>query len=131
MNHRPRLLITMGDVAGIGPEIIAKAWPALADVGRPVVVGDPGWLRRALDLVRVAAEVREVRSPGDVEPAPDRIPCLRAGEADLDDVVPGRVSAAAGRAAFNFLCRAIDLTLAGAADAIVTAPLHKEGLRAA
>ena len=131
MNDRPRLLITMGDVAGIGPEIIAKAWPALADVARPVVVGDPGWLRRALDLVKVPAVVREVQSPGNMDPAPDRIPCLRAGDAGLDDVVPGRVSAAAGRAAFDFLCRAIDLTLAGAADAIVTAPLHKEGLRAA
>jgi 4-hydroxythreonine-4-phosphate dehydrogenase len=46
-------------------------------------------------------------------------------------VQPGRVSAPAGRAAYDFLCRAIDLTLAGAADGIVTAPLHKEGLHAA
>src|SRR5262249_52270826 len=42
----PRLLITMGDVAGIGPEIIAKAWPELVARGWPVVVGDPAWLRR-------------------------------------------------------------------------------------
>src|SRR5262249_42248811 len=110
MKHRPRLLITMGDVAGIGPEIIAKAWPALADIGRPTVVGDPGWLRRALDLVGVPAVVHEAQSPGDIDPALDRIPCLRAGDTSLGDVVPGRVSAAAGRAAFDFLCRAIDLT---------------------
>src|SRR5262249_29488693 len=53
MKLLPRLLITMGDVAGIGPEIIAKAWPALTAVCRPVVVGDPAWLRWALDLVQV------------------------------------------------------------------------------
>jgi 4-hydroxythreonine-4-phosphate dehydrogenase len=46
-------------------------------------------------------------------------------------VQPGRVSGAAGRAAYDFLCIAIDQTRAGAADGIVTAPLHKEGLRAA
>jgi 4-hydroxythreonine-4-phosphate dehydrogenase len=50
---------------------------------------------------------------------------------DLSGVTTGRVSAAAGRAAYDFLCRAIDLTLTGAADGIVTAPLHKEGLHAA
>ena len=51
--------------------------------------------------------------------------------ADLQGVREGQVSAAAGRAAYDFLCTAIDLTLEQAADGIVTAPLHKEGLRAA
>src|SRR5437773_8092657 len=131
MNDTPRLLITMGDVAGIGPEIIARAWPALNDVCRPVVVGDPGWLRRALDLVKSSAAVRPVRRFDEAQPAPGVIPCLIATEQDLSRVEPARVSAAAGRAAYDFLCRAIDETLAGNADGIVTAPLHKEGLRAA
>src|SRR5205823_9637918 len=59
------------------------------------------------------------------------IPCIRGSEQNLSKVVPGQVTAAAGRAAYDFLCRAIDLTMAGHADGIVTAPLHKEGLRAA
>jgi 4-hydroxythreonine-4-phosphate dehydrogenase len=49
----------------------------------------------------------------------------------LKDVPVGRVSAAAGQGAYDFLCRAIDLTMAGGADGIVTCPLHKEGLHAA
>jgi 4-hydroxythreonine-4-phosphate dehydrogenase len=49
----------------------------------------------------------------------------------LSQVRPGQVSAAAGKAAYDFLCAAIDHTMAGAADGIITAPLHKEGLRAA
>jgi 4-hydroxythreonine-4-phosphate dehydrogenase len=130
-NARPRLLVTVGDVAGVGPEIIARSWPDLNAVCRPVVVGDPAWLRRAADLVRVPVEVRAVRHPADAEPAPDLAPCVRATDQDLAAVVPGHVSAAAGRAAYDFLCAAIDWTLAGAADGIVTAPLHKEGLRAA
>jgi 4-hydroxythreonine-4-phosphate dehydrogenase len=61
----------------------------------------------------------------------DSLFCLVGSPMTLEEVLPGRVSASAGRAAYDFLCTAIDRTLAGKADAIVTAPLHKEGLRAA
>jgi 4-hydroxythreonine-4-phosphate dehydrogenase len=94
-------------------------------------VGDPGWLRRALDLVGSPAEVRLVRAAAEAEPAPRLVPCVPGSGQDLRDVAPGRVSAAAGQAAYDFLCRAIDLTLAAAAAGIVTAPLNKEGLHAA
>jgi 4-hydroxythreonine-4-phosphate dehydrogenase len=127
----PRLLITLGDVAGVGPEVVARAWPRLLPLCRPVVVGDPLWLRRGLDLVRSPAEVRAVHSPDEAAATPDVLPCLAASPQDLSDVQPGRVNAAAGRAAYDFLCAAIDRTLAGEADGIVTAPLHKEGLHAA
>jgi len=131
MNDRPQLLITMGDVAGIGPEIIAKAWPALNDLCRPVVVGDPDWLRRSLEQAKTRAEVREIQDLHGAKPEPNKIPCLRASDQDLSHLEVGRVSAAAGRAAYDFLSAAITHALSGAADGIVTAPLHKEGLRAA
>ncbi len=127
----PRLLITLGDVAGIGPEIVARAWPDLQALCRPVVVGDPGWVRRGLELVGSPARVAVIDHPAEAHTAAGIVPCVRGSDQDLDAVQPGRVSAAAGRAAYDFLCRAIDWTLAGAADGIVTAPLHKEGLRAA
>src|SRR5260370_34955490 len=133
MNPRPRLLITMGDVAGIGPEIIAKAWPALIELCRPVVVGDPDWMHRALSLADTNQPIDgvcEIRDPRESEPGSPAIPCLRASAQDLSQVQSGRVSAAAGKAVYDFLCTAIDQTLAGAADGIVTAPLHKEGFRA-
>jgi len=127
----PTLLITLGDVAGVGPEIVARGWADLVTVCRPVVVGDFDWLRRALALVGSSAVVQRVAAPEEAEPATDRIPCLAGSAQDLGGVAVGRVSAAAGRAAFDFLCSAIDLTRAGRADGIVTAPLHKEGLHAA
>lgn len=127
----PRLLITMGDVAGIGPEIIARGWPHLLRMCRPIVVGDPLWLRRGLELIGSPGRVRIVNHLGEAEPSAEVLPCLSASEQDLRGVEPGRVSAAAGRAAYDFLCRAIDETMAGHADGIVTAPLHKEGLHAA
>ena len=127
----PLLLITMGDVAGIGPEVIARAWPELTTLCRPVVVGDVVWLRRALDLVGSRARVKLIERPGEAEPGLSLIPCLQGSRLDLSNVQPGVVCAEGGRAAYDFLCLAIDEKLARRADGIVTAPLHKEGLRAA
>jgi 4-hydroxythreonine-4-phosphate dehydrogenase len=126
----PRLLITMGDVAGIGPEIIVKAWPDLLPLCRPTVVGDPAWLQATVAAARLPRRIVEVNTP-DAHASADQIPVLRGSGQSLEEVVVGRISSAAGRAAFDFLCSAIDLTLAGKADGIVTAPLHKEGLHAA
>jgi len=131
MNNRPRLLITMGDAAGIGPEIIARAWAELNTVCRPLLVGDAGRLRWALNVLGIRATVRAVDDPSKVEPDRTLIPCLQGSKEDVSQVVPGRVTATAGKAAYDYLCTAIDMTLAGAAAGIVTAPLHKEGLRAA
>ena len=50
----PRLLITLGDVAGIGPEIVVKAWPSLVELCRPIVVGDVSWLRSGPETRRLA-----------------------------------------------------------------------------
>jgi 4-hydroxythreonine-4-phosphate dehydrogenase len=129
--NSPRLLFTMGDVAGIGPEIIARAWPELLTLCRPVVVGDPGRLEWAIRLVGSDLKVRTLHEPNECEPLATAISCLIGTKQNLASVAPGAITAAGGRAAYDFLCRAIDLTLAGAADGIVTAPLHKEGLKAA
>jgi 4-hydroxythreonine-4-phosphate dehydrogenase len=131
MNTRPKLLVTMGDAAGIGPEIIARAWLELNAVCRPIVVGDVGRLCWALNLLGIRARIRAIQEPAEVEPDRELIPCVPGSQEDVSQVVPGQVSAKAGRAAYDYLCTAIDLTLAGAAQGIVTAPLHKEGLRAA
>jgi 4-hydroxythreonine-4-phosphate dehydrogenase len=122
----PRLLLTQGDVAGIGPEIIAKAWPELVAFCHPIVIGDPEHQRRAAgDLL-----IQSIRSIDDAEPDAHTIPCLKATDVDLGSVELGKISGPAGRAAYDFLVAAIDLTMAGRADGIVTAPLQKEGLHA-
>src|ERR1700676_2959945 len=99
MNERPRLLITMGDVAGVGPEIIARAWPELNRLCRPVVVGDPAWLAQALALVSSPPRVCPVGHPAEREPDAQTIPCLTGSDQDLGSVQWGQVSAAAGKAA--------------------------------
>src|SRR6202035_5331963 len=87
----PRLLFTLGDVAGIGPEIVARAWPDLLPLCRPVVVGDPVWLHRALRLVGSSAQVQTVSRPAERDATTDLLPCLHATAQDLTDVAPGKV----------------------------------------
>jgi 4-hydroxythreonine-4-phosphate dehydrogenase len=131
MSRRSRLLLTMGDVAGVGPEIIARAWPALQELCEPVVVGDSGWMSRALRLVGSLATVQRITACDEARPTEGVVPVLAAGTVNVDAVETGKVSAVAGRAAYDFLCRACDDAIAGRARGIVTAPLHKEGLRRA
>jgi 4-hydroxythreonine-4-phosphate dehydrogenase len=133
MKKVPCLLLTLGDVAGVGPEIVVRAWqrPKLHQICRPVVVGDAQRLRDTVTRLGSSAQVEAVPDVVGAVGDPARIVCYQATGQDLRDVPMGQISAAAGRAAYDFLCAAIDLTLAGQADGIVTLPLHKEGLRAA
>src|SRR5580765_8529267 len=107
MTVRPRLLFTMGDVAGIGPEIIAKAWPGLQEICRPVVVGDPDWLGKALAMVGSTATVRASAGLEWEEASVSVVACVAGSDSDLSRVEPGKVSAAAGQAVYDFLCVAI------------------------
>jgi 4-hydroxythreonine-4-phosphate dehydrogenase len=127
----PRLLITLGDVAGVGPEIVVRSWPKLHEFCQPVVVGDRDWLRHAVELNGSRLRVQPIDDPREGRPDAATVPCVQGTRLPLRDVQPAQVSPIAGRAAYDFLCQAIDATLAGEADGIVTAPLHKEGLHAA
>jgi len=123
----------MGDPAGVGPEIIAGAWarPEIHRWCRPVVLGRPEILRRAVEFRQTAAEVVAVDSPDRAEPSPGLIPCIVCGSADAIDVEPGRIDARSGQAAYDAVVAAARLALDGKLDAITTAPLHKVALRRA
>jgi 4-hydroxythreonine-4-phosphate dehydrogenase len=130
---RPRVALTLGDVAGIGPEVVARAWsdPRLHDLARPLVIGNASVLRRAVHCVGGRTRVVPNERPDQATAGPDEIPCLEGSGLPLEDIPPGRIDARAGRAAHDFLVAAIDLARAGSVDAIVTLPLNKESLHAA
>ena len=129
------LLITMGDAAGIGPEIIAKAFrDAPLDTAGCVVVGDLGSLRRAAQLVgggTGALAVAQLDSLADFEAVPPR--CIGVLQACglAAPVAFGQLSADSGRAAGDCIVAAAREVLAGHAWGMVTAPIHKEALAAA
>ena len=125
------LLLTMGDAAGIGPEIIVKAFEA-GQLGDAVVLGDVAVLRRAAALLggRVAAE--RVDGPG-ASVGAGVLPVLHPEglPTDVAGVPFGRIDARAGAAAAACITEAVRLVRAGEGRAIVTAPIHKEALSAA
>ncbi len=135
--HLKPLLITMGDAAGIGPEIIARAFSeAPAEMAGCVVVGDVATLRRASALVAagsgaLALPVAQLGAAGDASSLPPN--CIGVlQQCELKAPVPyGQVSSLAGQAAADCIVWAARAVLAGEAAAMVTAPIHKEALAAA
>jgi 4-hydroxythreonine-4-phosphate dehydrogenase len=130
------IAITMGDAAGIGPEIIAKAFRDSPQLTRGCfVAGDLATVRRAAQAIRgphdVNFPIATIQSPLEALAMPPRcIPLLQAAE--LPQLVQwGQISAAAGKAAAECVVWAARAALRGDVGAIVTAPLHKEALAAA
>jgi len=133
---RKPMAITMGDAAGIGPEIIAKAFrDAPAETRGCFVAGDLATLRRATAAIRGSHEleipVAVIESAVQVHELPPRcIPLLQA--TSLAEPPPwGAVSAAAGKAAADCVVWAARAALRGDIAALVTAPLHEQALAAA
>ncbi len=124
--------ITMGDPAGIGPEIVAKLFAKGPPQAPCVVLGDEATMRRAVALVGAAGSlaVRGIGYLDEAMCAPGIMDVLQAG-APPGDLPYGQVSARAGAAAHAAIQRAIDGAMDGSLRAVVTAPIHKEALRAA
>jgi len=136
MKAKLPLAITLGDAAGIGPEIIVKAFRDAPDEVRGcLVVGDSAVLRRAAQWVRregeMALPLALLDNPGEAWNTPPC--CLPVLQVDTLPalVVPGQVSAEAGRLAGRCVVWAARAALRGEIAGLVTAPLHKEALSAA
>lgn len=129
----PKLALTIGDVAGIGPEITAKSLLGHDDLRSkciPVVIGDEAAMRRGVasvggdpDTVRVISSVSEAtNTPGTVE-------MMQTGPS-LADVEVGVLSPIAGDGSYRFVVEACRLAREGEVDGIVTAPLNKAAMHA-
>lgn len=128
----PVVGITMGDPAGVGPEVIIKALarPEAYALCRPLVIGDAGQLRRASELLKSGIRIRSIARTQDAKFSPGTVDCIDAGPVPAD-LPYGRVSAAAGEAAYRYIERAVKLALERDIDAICTAPINKEAMNAA
>ena len=132
-DSRPILAITLGDPAGIGPEVVLKALGhgEVFAACRPLVVGDRGVLERAAGWVDMRPRFEGMVEIGSGRYEEGTVPLLDLANVELADVPVGEVSAGAGRAAVEYVMRACDLAMAGQAAAVVTAPLNKEAMHRA
>ena len=133
MSEKPPVVaITMGDPAGIGPEVTVRAVaePEIAEICRPLVVGDAGRLRDAAGRCGLAIEVRPVPDVASANFGEGVLNCLDLGLVPAD-LPYGEVSEIGGEVAYQCVRWAAELAMAGDAQAICTAPLNKLALHRA
>jgi 4-hydroxythreonine-4-phosphate dehydrogenase len=125
--------LTMGDPAGVGPEIIVKALgPGGAAAGaKCVVYGDARVLGRAAEALGLGFSLHPIASPEAALYEPGTLEVVDLHNADPEGFEPGRVSALCGRASWEYIEAATKAALAGRVAALDTAPINKEAIRAA
>ncbi|WP_461537430.1 4-hydroxythreonine-4-phosphate dehydrogenase PdxA [Spongorhabdus nitratireducens] len=125
------MAITMGDAAGIGPEIVVKTFadPEFTVLETPaVVIGDIGQLERANRLLQAGLSFNRIESPDEAVWERNVVNVIMPSDLLPADLPYGEIDARAGKAAYDFICTGIDLAMKGKVKALVTAPIHKESL---
>ena len=125
----PLIAVTMGDPAGVGPEIIAKTFaePDFTERNRAVVIGDVAIMGRAVDLLGAKLEVNVITSPEEGRFEPGVLDLIPVGELP-EDLPFGKLDGRAGAAAFEYVRLATELAQKGEVEAVATAPLNKEAM---
>lgn len=130
-SYSPILAITMGDPAGIGPEIVLKAWSKLHHFARLVCLGDAGILSDHFEKHGIKGKVHCIETIDKSQFLSDALDVLDVWPSTSIKLVPGLAQEMGGNAAFQYIIHAIDLALGHQVDAVVTAPINKEALFAA
>lgn len=131
--EKPIIAVTMGDPAGIGPEIVAKsiADKATFDVARCIVIGDKKVMEKAIEIVGADLKVNVVDSPADGDYSYGVLNMIDLDNIDMSRFEYGKINAMCGQAAFDYVKKSIEITMDKQADAVATTPINKESLHAA
>jgi 4-hydroxythreonine-4-phosphate dehydrogenase len=134
----PKIVITMGDPAGVGPEVIIKALsrPDIYKICRPIVIGDLRVLEASLEfsrgpVLRGELKLNPVKDIGKAEFNYGAIDILNLGNIDINRLKPGKVDAMCGKATFEYIKKGIEIVQTGEALGMVTAPLCKKSMEEA
>ncbi len=130
---KPLIAVPIGDPAGVGPEIVAKAC-ALANVYEAadvIVIGDRKVMENAIGIVRAPLEINIIERPAEGDYRPGILNLIDLDNIDQKKFSYGVVQAMCGEAAFAYIKKSIELAMSGAADAVATTPINKEALHAA
>lgn len=131
--RKPILAVTMGDATGTGPELLTKGLtdPEVGALCRPVVIGDAAVMQAALDITKIPAAIRVIPSPAQADDAAGVIHVVDLANLDATKLVHGRISPRAGQAAYEYINRAVELTLQEESHAVVTSAINKGALHEA
>jgi len=127
---KPMIAITLGDPAGIGPEIIAKtlADPETYGICNPLVVGESHAMQMGIEVARQSLNINPIEEPEEARFSHGTIDLIDLKNLDQTKIEMGKPAAMTGASSVQYVIHAADLALAGKVDAIVTAPLNKEAM---
>lgn len=130
---KPKIGISMGDPAGIGPEIIIKtlALKEIYDQCNPIIVGDAAILKKEAAFLNIPLKINAIQSIDEAKFKHGILDVYDLKNVKLNELEAGVVSAMAGKAAFEAVVKVIELAIANEIDATVTAPLNKESIHKA
>jgi 4-hydroxythreonine-4-phosphate dehydrogenase len=128
--ERPIILVTMGDPAGIGPEIAVKTLlhPEVYDRCKPIIVGDVHLLQTTAAQLKATVRFQTTGAPRTVEGRVGTIEVVDLNNVDLATLQVGEISGEAGRASLEYVETAVEYALRGDGDAVVTAPINKQAI---
>lgn len=130
---KPVIVLTMGDPAGVGPEILLKGLQdaQVHEVVLPVIIGSYDILENRRNLAPSAPVLKKIEKPGDAPDDPGILSVIDPYPISPNECHPGEVNAATGERAYRYIERAARLVMNGQAGAMVTAPIHKGALNMA
>jgi 4-hydroxythreonine-4-phosphate dehydrogenase len=133
MNYKPIIAITMGDPAGIGPEIAAKAFQdeKVREICRPFVVGDFNVMFDIVKRLGIKTLVMPITSVRNASFMADTLEVFDLKKVDIKKLVFGKISPMCGEVAFQSVKKAIQLAMEKEVEAVVTGPLHKKSMNEA
>lgn len=125
--YKPVVAIALGDAAGVGPEVVAKALldERVRSAFRPLLVGNQWVIEQAFATIGQALPVRRIEDPGGARFSPSEVDLLATDNLEPSRVVVGEPRAATGAESAETLCIAAKVVAAGKADAVVSAPISK------
>ncbi len=129
MPDKPILAISIGDPAGIGPEVTVKALADGALAARPLLIGDTASVERAVALTGARLGVHRVAAAAEARYLPGTLDVLDPGTLAPRDITVGRASGACGRAVLEWIDIADRLARAGAADAVIMGSVNSESIK--
>lgn len=128
---RPVTAITMGDPAGIGPEIVVGAMldKGLHECCKPFVIGSIAIMERAAKVLGKELKYNKIDDPDQAKYEYGTIDIIETGDYDTDSIEWGKVQKLAGQMAIDWIMKSIELGMAKKIDAVSTAPIHKEAIK--
>lgn len=130
---KPIIGITMGDAAGIGPEVLTKAMldKSIAKVSRPLVIGDSQIMEDALKIIKKHGKINSIKNIKDAEFKYGCIDVLVIPDTKIENLIKGQINISAAKAAVSYIKQATMLAMSRELDAIVTGPINKMAIRKA